>query len=128
MPGGGCHRIGCGGGPQLVRVDQGGRRSHAGGEGDRSARVPAVRRSVRARLAGGRLGGDVDVAAAAWRRVGRVGAGAPPGSGGAGDDRIHQMDLDVEAARVLTQRKVVDYLRRRRGAAIAAGAYTLEVV
>ncbi len=37
-------------------------------------------------------------------------------------------DLDTEAARVLTQRKVVDYLRRRRGQAIAAGAYTIEVV
>ena len=37
-------------------------------------------------------------------------------------------DLDAEAARVLTQRKVVDYLRRRRGQAIAAGAYTIEVV
>ncbi|MGI9052357.1 MAG: ATP-binding protein [Ilumatobacteraceae bacterium] len=37
-------------------------------------------------------------------------------------------DLDAEAARVLTQRKVVDYLRRRRGPAIAAGAYQLEVV
>jgi hypothetical protein len=36
--------------------------------------------------------------------------------------------LDAEASRVLTQRKVVDYLRRRRGAAIAAGAYQLEVV
>ena len=37
-------------------------------------------------------------------------------------------ELDTEAARVLTQRKVVDYLRRRRGQAIAAGAYTIEVV
>lgn len=37
-------------------------------------------------------------------------------------------ELDAEAVRVLTQRKVVDYLRRRRGAAIAAGAYQLEVV
>jgi len=37
-------------------------------------------------------------------------------------------ELDAEAARVLTQRKVVDYLRRRRGQAIAAGAYTIEVV
>jgi hypothetical protein len=37
-------------------------------------------------------------------------------------------ELDAEATRVLTQRKVVDYLRRRRGAAIAAGAYQLEVV
>jgi hypothetical protein len=37
-------------------------------------------------------------------------------------------ELDAEAARVLTQRKVVEYMRRRRGAAIAAGAYELEVV
>jgi hypothetical protein len=37
-------------------------------------------------------------------------------------------ELDAEAARVLTQRKVVDYLRRRRGQAISAGAYTIEVV
>ncbi len=37
-------------------------------------------------------------------------------------------ELDTEAARVLTQRKVVDYLRRRRGQAIAAGAYSIEVV
>ncbi|CAN5810159.1 hypothetical protein BH24ACT5_BH24ACT5_01520 [soil metagenome] len=37
-------------------------------------------------------------------------------------------ELDAEACRVLTQRKVVDYLRRRRGAAIAAGGYQLEVV
>lgn len=37
-------------------------------------------------------------------------------------------ELDAEVGRVLTQRKVVDYLRRRRGAAIAAGTYQLEVV
>jgi anti-sigma regulatory factor (Ser/Thr protein kinase) len=37
-------------------------------------------------------------------------------------------DLDAEAARVLTQRKVVEYMRRRRGAAIGAGTYQLEVV
>ena len=30
--------------------------------------------------------------------------------------------------RVLTQRKVVDYLRARRGPALAAGAYTIEVI
>src|SRR4051812_10274759 len=35
-------------------------------------------------------------------------------------------ELDNETARVLTQRKVVEYMRRRRGAAIAAGAYELE--
>jgi len=37
-------------------------------------------------------------------------------------------ELDGEAMRVLTRRKVVEYLRRRRGQAIAAGAYTIEVV
>jgi histidine kinase/DNA gyrase B/HSP90-like ATPase len=37
-------------------------------------------------------------------------------------------ELDNEAMRVLTRRKVVDYLRRRRGQAIGAGAYTIEVV
>jgi hypothetical protein len=37
-------------------------------------------------------------------------------------------DLDAEVLRVLTQRKVVDYLRRRRGAALARGDYSLEVV
>jgi hypothetical protein len=41
---------------------------------------------------------------------------------------VYITELDTEAARVLTQRKVVDYLRRRRSAAIAAGAYSLEVV
>jgi len=40
---------------------------------------------------------------------------------------VYITDLDAEATRVLTQRKVVDYLRRR-GAAIADGSYTLEVV
>jgi hypothetical protein len=37
-------------------------------------------------------------------------------------------ELDTEVGRVLTQRKVVEYLRRRRGPAIAAGAYQIEVV
>ena len=37
-------------------------------------------------------------------------------------------DLDPEVLRVLTQRKVVDYLRRRRGPALERGDYTLEVV
>ena len=41
---------------------------------------------------------------------------------------VYITELDSEAARVLTQRKVVDYLRRRRGAAIARGDYTIEVV
>ena len=37
-------------------------------------------------------------------------------------------DLDPEVLRVLTQRKVVDYLRRRRGPALERGDYSLEVV
>ena len=37
-------------------------------------------------------------------------------------------ELDAEVGRVSTQRKVVEYLRRRRGPAIAAGAYQIEVV
>ena len=41
---------------------------------------------------------------------------------------VYITELDSEAARVLTQRKVVDYLRRRRSAAIARGDYTIEVV
>ena len=41
---------------------------------------------------------------------------------------VYLTDLDAEVLRVLTQRKVVDYLRRRRGAALARGDYVLEVV
>ena len=41
---------------------------------------------------------------------------------------VYISDLDPDVARVLTQRKVVDYLRQRRGTALAAGAFTLEVV
>ena len=37
-------------------------------------------------------------------------------------------DLDPDALRVLTVRKVTDYLRRRRGAALARGDYQIEVV
>jgi hypothetical protein len=37
-------------------------------------------------------------------------------------------DLDPDVLRVLTQRKVVDYLRRRRAAALARGEYRIEVV
>lgn len=37
-------------------------------------------------------------------------------------------DLDPDALRVLTLRKVVDYLRRRRGAALARGDYQIEVI
>ena len=41
---------------------------------------------------------------------------------------VYLSDLDPEVLRVLTQRKVVDYLRRRRAAALARGDYTIEVV
>lgn len=41
---------------------------------------------------------------------------------------VYLSDLDPDALRVLTQRKVVDYLRRRRGAALAAGDYSIEVI
>ncbi len=41
---------------------------------------------------------------------------------------VYLTDLDPEVLRVLTQRKLVDYLRRRRGAALARGDYALEVV
>ena len=37
-------------------------------------------------------------------------------------------ELDPDVLRVLTQRKVVDYLRRRRSAALARGDYSIEVV
>src|SRR4051794_16237729 len=40
---------------------------------------------------------------------------------------VHITDLEPDVLRVLTQRKVVDYLRNRRGAALAAGAYTIDV-
>ncbi len=41
---------------------------------------------------------------------------------------VYLTDLDPEVLRVLTQRKVMDYLRRRRGAALSRGEYTIEVV
>ena len=37
-------------------------------------------------------------------------------------------DLDPDVIRVLTQRKVVDYLRSRRGSALSRGDYEIEVV
>src|SRR5213075_3027864 len=40
---------------------------------------------------------------------------------------VYLLDLDPEAAKVLTQRKVVDYLRRRRGAALSRGDYSIVV-
>jgi signal transduction histidine kinase len=41
---------------------------------------------------------------------------------------VYVLDLDPDVARVLTQRKVVDYLRRRRAAALARGDYQIEVI
>jgi hypothetical protein len=41
---------------------------------------------------------------------------------------VYLSDLDPDVLRVLTQRKLVDYLRRRRGPALARGDYTIEVV
>ncbi len=41
---------------------------------------------------------------------------------------VYLSDLDPDVLRVLTQRKVVDYLRARRGPALARGDYELEVV
>lgn len=41
---------------------------------------------------------------------------------------VYLTDLDPEVLRMLTLRKVVDYLRRRRGAALARGDYAIEVI
>lgn len=41
---------------------------------------------------------------------------------------VYLSQLDPEVLRMLTQRKVVEYLRRRRGAALARGDYSIEVV
>lgn len=41
---------------------------------------------------------------------------------------VYLSQLDAEVLRMLTVRKVVDYLRRRRGAALARGDYQIEVV
>ncbi len=41
---------------------------------------------------------------------------------------VYLSDLDPDVLRVLTRRKVVDYLRRRRGAALARGDYAIEVI
>lgn len=41
---------------------------------------------------------------------------------------VYLSGLDPEVLRVLTQRKVVDYLRRRRAASLARGDYSIEVV
>ncbi len=41
---------------------------------------------------------------------------------------VYLSELDPEVLRVLTQRKVVEYLRRRRGPALARGDYSIEVV
>ena len=41
---------------------------------------------------------------------------------------IYLSDLDPDVLRVLTLRKVIDYLRRRRGHALARGDYRIEVI
>ena len=41
---------------------------------------------------------------------------------------VYLHDLDPDVLRLLTQRKVVDYLRQRRGPALARGDYSIEVV
>ncbi len=41
---------------------------------------------------------------------------------------VYLHDLDPDVLRLLTQRKVVDYLRQRRGRALARGDYSIEVV
>jgi hypothetical protein len=41
---------------------------------------------------------------------------------------VYISDLEPDVVRVLTQRKIVDYLRARRGPALASGAYSIEVV
>lgn len=41
---------------------------------------------------------------------------------------VYLSDLDPDVLRVLTQRKVVDYLRQRRSAALARGDYGIEVI
>jgi hypothetical protein len=41
---------------------------------------------------------------------------------------VYLSQLDPEVLRMLTQRKVVDYLRRRRGPALERGDYSIEVV
>lgn len=40
---------------------------------------------------------------------------------------VYLSELDPDVLRMLTQRKVVDYLRTRRSAALAAGLYSIEV-
>ncbi|KAA0232449.1 MAG: hypothetical protein JJLCMIEE_01363 [Acidimicrobiales bacterium] len=41
---------------------------------------------------------------------------------------VYLAELDAEVLRMLTQRKVVEYLRKRRGEALRRGDYTIEVV
>jgi len=62
--------------------------------------------------------GHADAQLAKERRRARPAAGTT----------VYLNDLDPEVLRVLTQRKVVDYLRRRRGPALARGDYRIEVV
>lgn len=62
--------------------------------------------------------GSADASLARERRRARQVAGTT----------IYLSDLDPESLRVLTQRKVIEYLRRRRSAALARGDYSIEVV
>jgi hypothetical protein len=41
---------------------------------------------------------------------------------------VYVTDLDPDVSRILTQRKVVDYLRTRRSAALARGDYAIEII
>ena len=61
--------------------------------------------------------GRADAALIRERRRARQGSGTT----------VYVSDLDPEVLRMLTQRRVVDYLRRRRGAALARGDYSIEV-
>jgi anti-sigma regulatory factor (Ser/Thr protein kinase) len=60
-------------------------------------------------------------ATALIERVPKQRARATPGT------TVYLHDLDPEVLRILTRRRVVDYLRKRRGAALARGDYIIEV-
>jgi hypothetical protein len=47
---------------------------------------------------------------------------------GSSGTTVYLSDIDPDVLRVLTQRKVVEYLRRRRGPAIERGDYSIEVI
>lgn len=62
--------------------------------------------------------GKADAMLARERRRARTEAGTT----------VYVSQIDPEVLRMLTQRKVVEYLRRRRGPALARGDYAIEVV